>query len=148
MHLTGRSSRDALKGMPNRAVCLSEHAWGVPLQTAASPMVVPATLRGRPRSAGPRGPLLVLDAGCARRSVARGELTLFTLADHFALPVLDMRAICSLLMKPGGAFGWGDPMHIHGSIPLTGLFRFAPIETLDQLPPKRGETIPPSKSRP
>jgi methylisocitrate lyase len=50
---------------------------------------------------------------------------------------LDIRAVCELPLILDGATGFGDPMHMHRTIPLAEAAGFAAIEIEDQLIPKR-----------
>jgi methylisocitrate lyase len=50
---------------------------------------------------------------------------------------LDIRAVCDLPLILDGATGFGDPMHMHRTIPLAEAAGFAAIEIEDQLIPKR-----------
>ncbi|MDP6605188.1 MAG: isocitrate lyase/PEP mutase family protein [Dehalococcoidia bacterium] len=49
----------------------------------------------------------------------------------------DIRAVCSLPLILDGATGFGDPMHMHRTIPMVEAAGFAAIEIEDQLIPKR-----------
>lgn len=50
---------------------------------------------------------------------------------------LDIRAVTDLPLILDGATGFGDPMHMHRTIPLAEAAGFAAIEIEDQLVPKR-----------
>jgi methylisocitrate lyase len=50
---------------------------------------------------------------------------------------IDIRAVCDLPLILDGATGFGDPMHMHRTIPLAEAAGFAAIEIEDQLIPKR-----------
>lgn len=50
---------------------------------------------------------------------------------------LDIRAVSDLPLILDGATGFGDPMHMHRTIPLAEAAGFAAIEIEDQLVPKR-----------
>lgn len=50
---------------------------------------------------------------------------------------LDIRAVCDLPLILDGATGFGDPMHMHRTIPMAEAAGFAAIEIEDQLVPKR-----------
>lgn len=50
---------------------------------------------------------------------------------------LDIRAVTDLPLILDGATGFGDPMHMHRTIPLAEAAGFAAIEIEDQLIPKR-----------
>jgi len=50
---------------------------------------------------------------------------------------IDIRAVSSLPLILDGATGFGDPMHMHRTIPMAEVAGFAAIEIEDQLIPKR-----------
>ena len=50
---------------------------------------------------------------------------------------IDMRSVCDLPIILDGAAGWGDPMHMHRTIPLAEAAGFSAIEIEDQHLPKR-----------
>ena len=50
---------------------------------------------------------------------------------------LDIRAVCDLPLILDGATGFGDPMHMHRTIPMAEAAGFDAIEIEDQLIPKR-----------
>ena len=50
---------------------------------------------------------------------------------------IDIRAVCDLPLVLDGATGFGDPMHMHRTIPMAEAAGFAAIEIEDQLVPKR-----------
>lgn len=50
---------------------------------------------------------------------------------------IDIRAVCDLPLILDGATGFGDPMHMHRTIPMAEAAGFAAIEIEDQLVPKR-----------
>ena len=50
---------------------------------------------------------------------------------------IDIRTVCSLPLILDGATGFGDPMHMHRTIPMAEAAGFAAIEIEDQLVPKR-----------
>ena len=50
---------------------------------------------------------------------------------------IDIRAVTSLPLILDGATGFGDPMHMHRTIPMVEAAGFAAIEIEDQLVPKR-----------
>ena len=50
---------------------------------------------------------------------------------------IDIKAVCELPLILDGATGFGDPMHMHRTIPMAEAAGFAAIEIEDQLVPKR-----------
>jgi len=50
---------------------------------------------------------------------------------------IDIRTVCDLPLILDGATGFGDPMHMHRTIPMAEAAGFAAIEIEDQLVPKR-----------
>lgn len=50
---------------------------------------------------------------------------------------IDIRSVCPLPLILDGACGWGDPVHMHRTIPLSEAAGFAAIEIEDQILPKR-----------
>ncbi len=50
---------------------------------------------------------------------------------------VEIRAACALPLILDAAAGWGDPMHMHRTVPMAEAAGFAAIEIEDQLLPKR-----------
>jgi 2-methylisocitrate lyase-like PEP mutase family enzyme len=46
---------------------------------------------------------------------------------------IEVRTVCDLPLILDGAAGWGDPMHMHRTIGMTGAAGLAAIEIEDQI---------------
>lgn len=72
---------------------------------------------------------------------ASGYQSVFTEANlsltEMAHAGLEIGAACTLPLILDGACGWGDPMHMHRTIPLAERAGFQAIEIEDQILPKR-----------
>ena len=72
---------------------------------------------------------------------ASGYQSVFTEANlsltEMAQAGLEIGAACRLPLILDGACGWGDPMHLHRTIPLAETAGFQAIEIEDQILPKR-----------
>src|SRR5258708_27732450 len=69
------------------------------------------------------------------KCVTEANLTLPELAEV----AVDMRAVCKLPLVLDAGGGWGDPVHVHRAIALSGAAGFGALEVGGQLLPRRVE---------